>query len=99
MFESAPPDLYAFVGFRDQLIFVIPSLDMVIVRTGEPGNTSGNEQQLLTADSGEWHHEFFRMLMKSVKDISYTDPGPYDWQDGSGLVIDLDHFLWIPTLP
>jgi CubicO group peptidase (beta-lactamase class C family) len=99
MFESAPPDLYAFVGFRDQLIFVIPSLDMVIVRTGEPGNTQGNEQQLLTADSGEWHHEFFRLLMKAVKDVRYTDPGPYDWQDGSGLVIDIDHFLWVPTVP
>jgi CubicO group peptidase (beta-lactamase class C family) len=99
MFESAPPDLYAFVGFRDQLIFVIPSLDMVVVRTGEPGNTQGNEQQLLTADSGEWHHEFFRKLMKSVKDVRYTDPGPYDWQDGSGLVIDIDHFLWVPPLP
>ncbi len=99
MFESAPPDLYAFVGFRDQLIFVIPSLDMVIVRTGEPGNTQGNEQQLLTADSGEWHHEFFRKLMSSVQDVPYTDPGPYDWQSGDGLVIDLDHFIWIPSLP
>ncbi len=99
MFESAPHDLYAFVGFRDQLIFVIPSLDMVIVRTGEPGNTEGNEQQLVTADSGEWHHEFFRMLMRSVKDVRYSDPGPYDWQDGSGLVIDVDHFLWVPPLP
>jgi hypothetical protein len=38
-------------------------------------------------------------LMKSVKDVRYTDPGPYDWQDGSGLVIDIDHFLWVPPLP
>jgi hypothetical protein len=78
---------------------VIQSLDMVIVRTGEPGNTQGNEQQLLTADSGKWHHEFFRLLMHAVKDVRYTDPGPYDWQDGSGLVIDIDHFLWVPPLP
>jgi CubicO group peptidase (beta-lactamase class C family) len=99
MFESAPPDLYAFVGFRDQLIFVIPSLDMVVVRTGEPGNTEGNEQQLVTADSGLWHHEFFRLLMRAVADVSHPDPGPYDWQDGSGLVIDVDHFLWVPPVP
>jgi CubicO group peptidase (beta-lactamase class C family) len=99
MFDSAPYDLFMFVGFRDQLIMMIPSLDMVIVRTGEPGNTQGNEQQLVTADSGQWHHEFFRMLMRSVKDVRYADPGPYDWQDGSGLVIDLDHFLWVPPLP
>ena len=98
-FDSAPHDLYMFVGFRDQLIFMIPSLDMVIVRTGEPGNTQGKRQQMLTADSGEWHHEFFRMLMRGVEDSRYPDPGPYAGTAASGLVIDVDHFLWVPPLP
>ena len=98
-FDSAPPDLYMFVGFRDQLIIIIPSLDMVIVRTGEPGNNQGNTQQMLTADSGEWHHEFFRLLMRGVEDQAIPDPGPYDWDSGEPLVIDIDHFLWVPPLP
>ena len=88
-----------FVGFRDQLIIIIPSLDMVIVRTGEPGNTQGNTQQMLTADSGEWHHEFFRLLMRGVEDQVVPDPGPYSWDSGEPLVIDIDHFLWVPPLP
>jgi hypothetical protein len=88
-----------FVGFRDQLIIIIPSLGMVIVRTGEPGNTQGNTQQMLTADSGEWHHEFFRLLMRGVEDQAIPDPGPYAWDSGEPVVIDIDHFLWVPPLP
>lgn len=37
--------------------------------------------------------------MQAVRDVRYADPGPYDWQDGSGLVIDVDHFLWVTPLP
>ena len=78
---------------------IILSLDMVIVRAGEPGNTQGNTQQMLTADSGQWHHEFFRMLMRGVEDQAIPDPGPYAWDSGEPLVIDIDHLLWLPPLP
>lgn len=71
---------------------------MVIVRTGEPGNAQGNTQQMLTADSGEWHHEFFRLLMRGVEDQRIPDPGPYAWDSGEPLVIDIDHFLWVPPV-
>jgi hypothetical protein len=39
-FDSAPLDLYMFVGFRDQLFIIIPSLDMDLV---------GGDQLLTTA--------------------------------------------------
>jgi CubicO group peptidase (beta-lactamase class C family) len=74
---SAPKDMYAFIGFRDQLVFVIPSLDMVIVRTGEPGNLTTDVQTAITANTGDWLHEFFRYLMRGVRGANVPDPGPF----------------------
>jgi CubicO group peptidase (beta-lactamase class C family) len=61
--QSAPPDLFALSGLFDQDVWVIPSLDMVVVRTGGPG-------------SDPWVHEFFRYLMRGVEDQHIPDPGP-----------------------
>ncbi len=74
---SAPADTYAFVGFMGQLIVVIPSLDMVIVRTGFPGNTNPDLHSLLTSKEGDMDYEGMRRLMQSVKDVDIPDPGPY----------------------
>ncbi len=75
---SAPRDMYGFFGMLDQLIFVIPSWDMVIVRTGLPGNYDiADPQADLTALEADWAYEFFRLMGKAVKDAAYTDPGPY----------------------
>jgi CubicO group peptidase (beta-lactamase class C family) len=82
--ESAPEDMYMFVGLGGQIIAVIPSLDMVVVRTG---------QEL----GRDWMHEFFRLLMDAVEDVEIDDPGPagtngfggFDeqyWLDVEGLV-------------
>lgn len=60
---SAPRDTYALSGMFDQLIWVIPSLDMVVVRTGFFGVSN-------------WAHQFFRILMKGVRDVKVADPGP-----------------------
>lgn len=59
---SAPRDTYALSGMFDQLVWVIPSLDMVVVRTGFFG-------------ASNWQHQFFRILMKGVRDVSVPDPG------------------------
>ncbi len=59
---SAPRDTYALSGMFDQLVWVVPSLDMVIVRTGFFG-------------ASNWQHQFFRILMKGVRDVSVPDPG------------------------
>ncbi len=61
---SAPPDLYALSGLGDQLVDVVPSLDLVVVRTGAFGGEG-------------WHHEFFRRLMRGVRDAAIPDPGPF----------------------
>jgi CubicO group peptidase (beta-lactamase class C family) len=74
--ESAPRDTYALSGLGDQDVFVVPSLDMVVIRTGFLGPDS------LT-------HDLFRTLMGGVRDVSVPDPGPYhdepmfDWSDWS----------------
>jgi CubicO group peptidase (beta-lactamase class C family) len=77
IFPSAPPDTYAFIGFQDQLIFVIPSLDMVVVRAGTFGNHGIDLQALLTANTGDWTYEFFRILMRGVRDRQIPDPGRF----------------------
>lgn len=89
---SAPRDMYAFVGFLDQIIFVIPSLDMVVVRTGFPGNYELNLQTVTSAHPGRWMHEFFRILMRGVKDQTIADPGPYDGYN-TPAPLDLRYFV------
>ena len=60
---AAPRDLFALSGMFDQFVWVIPSLDMVVVRTGFFGPSN-------------WGHEFFRILMRGVRDADIPDPGP-----------------------
>lgn len=73
----APADTYAFVGFLGQLIIVIPSLDMVVVRTGLPGNRDPDAHSLLTVKAGDMDYEGIRGLMQAVTDVQVPDPGPY----------------------
>lgn len=88
---SAPRDMYAFVGFLDQIIFVIPSLDMVVIRTGFPGNQQLDPQELITAHPGKWMHAFFRKLMRAVEDEDIEDPGPY--RHDTDIELDFDYFV------
>lgn len=89
---SAPRDMYMFVGFLDQIVFVIPSLDMVVVRTGLPGNYELDLQTVTSAHPGRWMHEFFRILMRGVRDQSIADPGPYDGYN-TPAPLDLQYFV------
>ena len=41
----------------------------------------------------------FPMLMRGVEDHVIPNPGPYAWDSGVPVVIDVDHFLWAPPLP
>lgn len=61
---SAPPDMLALSGLGDQFVFVVPSLDLVVVRTGFFG-------------SSPWRHEFFRTLGHAVTDVVVPDVGPF----------------------
>jgi CubicO group peptidase (beta-lactamase class C family) len=95
IFASAPRDTYAFVGFGDQMIWVIPSLDMVIVRTGLFGNRNPDPQALITANTGDWMYEFFRILMRGVRDRQIPDPGPF--QSDPPAALDLSYFVDLET--
>ncbi len=83
--ESAPRDMYALSGLFDQDIWVIPSLDMVVVRTGAQG-------------SDPWVHEFFRYLMRGVEDQHIPDPGPAPNEPGVDLS-NWDSLADFATLP
>jgi hypothetical protein len=72
--ESAPPDMYSAAGFGDQLVLVIPSLDLVLTRSN-----GDNPRQRGDNPTGrpEFKHELLRRLMRAVTDKSMPDPGPF----------------------
>lgn len=93
------------VGFHGQHTFVIPSLDMVVTRSGEqppdavPGATKGDPDAVIAGAQKEGYHELFRMLMDAVTDMpdsvrnSIANPGPYRGR-GPELNLDPDPFLF-----
>lgn len=75
MIPSAPADLYAIVGAFHQNNFIIPSLDMTVTWTGVAGDT--NPLGGTNHAASDLYHEFFRILMRGVRDRHIPDPGPY----------------------
>ncbi len=73
---SMPADTFSFDGLLDQLVVMVPSLDMVVVRTGISGNKSGDFLQNLTIP-GDGISDSFKALGKSIKDVKVADPGPW----------------------
>ena len=55
---------------------MVPSLDLVVVRTGIPGDQSGDFLQNLTIPA-DGVSDFFKLLGKSIKDVKVADPGPW----------------------
>jgi CubicO group peptidase (beta-lactamase class C family) len=79
---SAPKDMYFMAGLHEQRVYVIPSLDLMIVRVGGSGNREPDTRAtIFTSRSGEFEHEWFRQLMAAVKDAKIKDPGPYEYSD------------------
>lgn len=74
---SAPRDLYAMVGAFQQNNFVIPSLNMTVTWTGVLGDTAPNLSGIVSAAPADLYYNFFRILMRGVKDHHIPDPGPY----------------------
>ena len=82
--ESAPDDLWAISGLGDQIVHVIPSLGLTVVRTGFPSKDG-------------WLHEFYRHLLASLTDVEVPDPGPFPPEPWSGLTdwrILFDPQIW-----
>jgi len=94
---SAPPDLYGMVGAFQQVNFVIPSLDMVVSMYGFGGDRDLDPNTLASALGGDLFHEFFRILMRGVRDQQIADPGPYP-SDGPNLD-PADDFDADPLIP
>jgi CubicO group peptidase (beta-lactamase class C family) len=78
LWKAAPPDMFGFVGMRNQRIFVVPSLDMVIVRLGDPGEYElDTRNSVWQSQAGVIDYELVRLIMQSVTDVDVPDPGPY----------------------
>lgn len=100
---SAPRDMFYTWGYHGQHTFVIPSLDMVITRSGELPPDTVSRLLNLDADAvtagtpGEAYHNFFRYLMSAVADM----PPGADVADPDGafsgnpeLNVDPDAFIY-----
>ena len=80
--QSAPEDTFFMAGIQQQRVWVVPSLDLIVVRVGGSGDHDPDTRaSIFTSSYGEYEHEFFRLLMASVEDADWTDPGPYKGDD------------------
>jgi CubicO group peptidase (beta-lactamase class C family) len=79
MIGSAPSDLFAMVGALQQNNFMIPSLHITVTWTGVLGDTPLNLAGILSASGGasDLYYNFFRILMRGVRDVHVPDPGPF----------------------
>jgi CubicO group peptidase (beta-lactamase class C family) len=70
---TAPPDMYYSWGAHGQHIFVIPSLDLVVTRSGErsPDNSSDtahlDDNMIWNGSQKAGYEEFFRLLLTKVR--------------------------------
>ncbi|MEV0462146.1 serine hydrolase [Nocardia tengchongensis] len=75
--EFLPADTYSMSGFGLQHVFVVPSLDLMVVWTGVFGVHSSQGPGGLLQYGAEPAHEFFRRLLAAFRDNPIPDPGPY----------------------
>lgn len=102
---SAPSDMYFSWGMHGQHVFVIPSLDMIITRSGEvpldaeSGAVAGDPDAVIAGQQRAGYHELFRLLMQAVNDMpaevaaTIANPGPYNGS-GPSLNVDPSEFLF-----
>jgi CubicO group peptidase (beta-lactamase class C family) len=82
---TAPRDAILFCGQNEQRVYIIPSLDMVVVRLGENGSHDLDfRRSVWTGKAGELDYELMRRLMLAVTDTHVAEPGPYQ---GSSFVM------------
>lgn len=91
---TLPSDSFALSGMFDQLVIVIPSLDMVVVRMGLPHQLLGDPWGDVSGEKPAMTWRFARTLMAAVLDVDVADPG--EWQPGSPEVLDWVHIFPVP---
>ncbi|WP_431954953.1 serine hydrolase domain-containing protein [Nocardia lijiangensis] len=72
-----PSDAYMMAGLGLQNVFVLPSLDLMVMWTGVFGNVSSQGVSGIVQNTDELPYEFFRMLFAAMPDRPIPDPGPY----------------------
>lgn len=93
---AAPVDTYGMSGMFEQNVFVVPSLDMVVVRMGLPHALFYDPIGQVGAKNPDWSHRFFRILMAGVTDVDVPDPG--EWAPDPDLRIDPKYVLGLDLL-
>lgn len=91
---TVPSDAYGLSGMFDQLVLVIPSLDMVVVRMGLPPQMLGDPWGDVAGAKPSMTWRFFRALMSGVTDVDVADPG--EWTPGTDPQIDWAHIFAVP---
>ncbi|MET7773111.1 serine hydrolase domain-containing protein [Nocardia sp. NPDC005366] len=72
-----PADIVSMAGLGMQNVFMIPSLDLMVMWTGVYGNVSSQGLSGIVQNTSELPHEFFRRLFAAMVDNPIPDPGPY----------------------
>jgi CubicO group peptidase (beta-lactamase class C family) len=91
---AAPADTFGMSGMFNQNVYVIPSLDMVVVRMGPPNELFGDPMGEIRGRRPAWEHRFFTELMAGVRDAEV--PGPTEWVPDPDIVpVDLAHAIGI----
>ena len=75
-----PRDAYGYSGLFDQLMIVIPSLDMVILRMGLPSEAFGDPIGESPGIRPSFAWRYNRLLMAAVTDVDVDDPGPWSFE-------------------
>jgi CubicO group peptidase (beta-lactamase class C family) len=99
---SAPADMYYSWGYHGQHTFVIPSLDMIITRSGErPADSSSNLQRLdpdflIAGTQKAGYFEFFKELMAGVTDMpsAASIKNSESYQGDTNLNADPDTYMY-----
>lgn len=90
---SAPRDMVAIYGALNQNAFVLPSHGITVVWTGLGAQPKPRGHDLLSSSfSQSFYHDFFRILMRGVRDAPMRDPGPFPGP-AIDLGVDIEQFL------
>lgn len=100
---SAPQDTYFSFGWRGRHHFVMPNLGMVVYTSSVDHDFDYDPIDIHTlpwnqGEQLEGYHEFFRLLMRTIRDQQVEDPGawrekPNTFQDNSGSKFEPEHTM------
>lgn len=95
--RAAPADMFGMSGLFNQNLFVIPSLDMVVVRMGLPQELFADPMGQIKGHDPAWDHRFFSLLLRGVRDVEVPEPEAWE-KDPEVPFIDLPHLVFIDAL-